>query len=71
VANYLGASNSDFLALRFAAMLKAAREFGLDQGAVNAIALRFDGRQPDLAGIAKALAEALLAHHALELPDAA
>ena len=58
-------------ALRFAAMLKAAREFGLDQSAVNAIALSVDARRPDIARIADELAEALLAHRPLEPPDAA
>jgi hypothetical protein len=35
-------------------MLKAARDFGLDQEAVNAVALRFDPREPDVAGVADA-----------------
>jgi hypothetical protein len=52
-------------------MLKAARDFGLDQGVVDAIALTFDARRPDVAPVAEALAEALLAHRPLELPDAA
>jgi hypothetical protein len=52
-------------------MLKAARDFGLDQAVVNAIALMFDGRRPDLAQVAEALAEALLVRRPLELPDAA
>ncbi len=52
-------------------MLKAARDFGLDQAVVNAIALRFDARRPDVAPIADALADALLARRPLELPDAA
>jgi hypothetical protein len=47
-------------ALRFAAMLKAARDFGLDDESVNAVALRFDAREPDLAGMADALADELL-----------
>jgi hypothetical protein len=71
VPNDSGATNLDFPALRFAAMLKAAHDFGLDQRVVNAIALRFDARRPDLAHVADALAEALLAHRPLELPDAA
>lgn len=70
MANDLGAANPDFPALRFAAMLKAARDFGLDQSVVNAIALRFDARRPDVAQTAEALAEALLARRPLELPDA-
>jgi hypothetical protein len=52
------------------AMLKAARDFGLDQGTVNAIALRFDPREPDIDGVVDALAAALLLRHALALPDA-
>jgi hypothetical protein len=52
-------------------MLKAARDFGLDQEIVNAIALKFDARRPDVAPIAEALAEALLARGPFELPDAA
>jgi hypothetical protein len=52
-------------------MLKAAREFGLDQRVVNAIALEFDARRPDLDQVAAALYQALLARRPLELPDAA
>lgn len=52
------------------AALKAARDFGLDQEAVNAVALNFDPREPDLAAIADALAAALLMQHKLGLPDA-
>jgi hypothetical protein len=52
-------------------MLKAACDFGLEQRVVNAIALRFDPRRPDLAQVAAALAEALLARDLLELPDTA
>jgi hypothetical protein len=71
VANYFRPTNPDFPALRFVAMLKAARDFGLDQAVVNVVALRFDARRPDLAQVAEALADALLAHRPLELPDAA
>lgn len=67
--NHLGAPNPDFAALRFAAMLKASRDFGLDQGVVNTIALRFDARRPDVAQVADALAHALLARR--PFPDAA
>jgi hypothetical protein len=67
----LGSANPDFQALRFAAMLKAARDFGLDQEVVNAISLIFDPRRPDLAQVSEALAEALLARSPLEVPDAA
>jgi putative NIF3 family GTP cyclohydrolase 1 type 2 len=38
---------------------------------VNAIALTFDAQRPDVAQIAEGLADALLAHHPLELPEAA
>ena len=61
----------DFSALRFAAMLKAARELRLEQGAINAVALRFDPRRPDIARAAEDLAEALLARRPFELPGAA
>jgi hypothetical protein len=71
VANDVDATNPDFPVLRFAAMLKAARDFGLDQRVVDAIAVGFDARRPDVARVADALAEAVLAHRALELPDAA
>ena len=71
MANDLGAVNLHFPALRFAAMLKAARDFGLDQQVVNAIALMSDPRRPDFAHLAETLAEALLARRPLELPDAA
>jgi hypothetical protein len=67
----LDATDPDFPVLRFAAMLRAARDLGLDQAAVNAIALRFDPGRPDLAQVAEALSDALLADHPLELPDAA
>ena len=49
-----------FPALRFMATLKAARDFGLDDRAVNAVALRFDARHPDLDGLAGALAAAIV-----------
>jgi hypothetical protein len=52
-------------------MLKAARDFGLDQEVVNAISLIFDPRRSDLAHVSEALAEALLARSPLEVPDAA
>jgi hypothetical protein len=60
---------SGFPALRFAAMLKAARDFGLEQEAVNAVALQFDPREPDLDGVADELAAALLRRNTLALPD--
>ena len=52
------------------AALKAARDFGLDQRAVNAIALRFDPREPDVDEVAEALTAGLLQQNALALPDA-
>jgi hypothetical protein len=52
------------------AALKAARDFGLDQEAVNAVALRFDPHEPDVDAVADALATALLQQHKLGLPDA-
>jgi hypothetical protein len=52
-------------------MLKAARDFGLDQKVANAISLVYDPRRPDLAQAAEALAEALLARGAFEVPDTA
>jgi hypothetical protein len=64
------ARRSGFPALRFMAALKAARDFGLDQEAVNAVALRFDPRKPDVEGVADALAAILLRQHKLGLPDA-
>ena len=69
MANDSSDADTEFPALRFAAMLKAARDFGLDQTIVNRIALSFDVRSPDLAWIAEALTGALLAHRPLELPD--
>jgi hypothetical protein len=50
-------------------MLKAARDFGLQQTIVNAIALTFDPRRPELARVADALADALLARRPLEALD--
>ena len=47
-------------ALRFMATLKAARDFGLDDDSVNAIALRYDARRPDLDATAGALAAAIV-----------
>jgi hypothetical protein len=64
-----GNTNPHSSALRFAAMIKAARDFGLDQGAVNAVALTFDPRRPDLPRVAEGLAEALLARRPLGVLD--
>jgi hypothetical protein len=52
------------------ATLKAARDFGLDQSTVNAIALRFDPREPDVDEVADALTAGLIRQNKLELPDA-
>lgn len=65
----LDVANTHFQALRFAATLKAARDFGLDQQVVNAIALMFDPRRPDFARVAEALADALLARGPLQVSD--
>lgn len=51
--------------LRFMAMLKAARDFGLDQRSIDAVAVRFDPRRPDLDGLAGALAAALMRRRTL------
>jgi hypothetical protein len=58
-------------ALRFAAMLRAAREFGLDPSSVDRISLMFNPRRSNLAEVGEALADALLAQRPLEIPDAA
>jgi hypothetical protein len=58
-----------FPGLRFAAALKAARDFGLDQRTVDAIALQVDPRRPDLDRLAGELAAALR-RRARALPDA-
>jgi hypothetical protein len=60
-----------FTALRFAAMLRAAREFGLEPSSVDRISLMFDPRRSNLAEVGEALAEALLAQCPLVIPDAA
>jgi hypothetical protein len=52
-------------------MLKAARDFGLEQPIVDAIALTFDPRWPDLAQVAEALTDALLARGPLGALDTA
>ena len=57
-----------FHVLGFMATLKAARDFGLDPQAANAIALRFDPRRCDRHDIADALATALLEAGAVRVP---
>jgi hypothetical protein len=62
-SGYSGTVRSDveprFPGLRFIACLKAARDFGLDQRTLNAIALEVDPRRPDLDRLAGDLAGAL------------
>jgi hypothetical protein len=60
----------DFPVLRFMAMLKAARDLGLEQHTADAVALSFDPRRPDVGHIADTLASALLQQGALAVPDA-
>jgi len=60
---------SSFPALRLAAMLKAASDFGLDQPTLNGIALRYDPRRPDLDWLAGKLTDALQ-ERTLAVPDA-
>ena len=50
-------------------MIKAARDFGLEQEVVNAVALTFDPRCPDLSTVAESLAGALLARRPLRVMD--
>jgi hypothetical protein len=68
VSSDFDAAHSRFPGLRLMAMLKAARDFGLDQESINAIALRFDPRRPDLDEIAGALTDELLRRRAVALP---
>jgi len=70
VSSGFDARRSGFPALRLMATLKAARDFGLGQMAVNAIAVHFDPREPDVDVVADALAAALLRRNTLALPDA-
>jgi hypothetical protein len=58
-----------FPALRLMATLKAARDFGLDERTLDAIALRIDPRRPDLDRLARELAGALR-RRTLAIPDA-
>jgi hypothetical protein len=51
------------------ATLKAARDFGLDQRSLNAIALQADPRCPDVDDVAGELAAALC-RRAVVIPDA-
>lgn len=58
-----------FPVLSLMATLKAARDFGLDQRSLDAAALRFDPRRPDLDGVAGDLADALC-RRTVVIPDA-
>ena len=71
MANDPNRKRSRAAALHFAASLKAARDFGLDQASINAIALGFDPQRPDLDRVTGALAHALLVKRPLPSPDAA
>lgn len=53
-----------FPVLRFVATLKATRDLGLDPQALNAVALQFDPRKPDLDGVADELAAPASTEHA-------
>ena len=70
MASDFDARQSGVPALRFMAVLKAAADFGLDQETLNAVAVRFDPREPDLDGVVDALAAALLRAQTMALPDA-
>lgn len=64
MAGDLDPGGSRFPALRFMAALKAARDFGLDDEAANAVALRHDPRHGDLDALAGALAAAIVQQRA-------
>ena len=57
-----------FHVLRFMATLKAARDFGLEPDAANAIALRFDPRRRDVDHLVDALTAALVERGAVNVP---
>lgn len=61
---------SRFRVLRFAAAMRAAREFGLDQATVNAIALDLDPTGCNVGRLIDLLAIALVDKDALRLPQA-
>ena len=54
--------------LRYLAILKAARDFGVPQPEIEAVAGRFDPRRPRCAQVADALADLVLARAAAALP---
>ena len=58
-----------FPALRFMIALKAAREFGLADEHADAIALRFDAREPHCEHLVDALATALVKQGAVTIPE--
>lgn len=51
----------DHAVLRYLAILKAARDFGLGQAEIEAVAGPFDPRRPRCAELADALADLVLA----------
>lgn len=53
--------------LHYLAIMKAAREFGLGDADIEAVAGRFDARQPRCAELADAFADLILARSAI--PD--
>jgi hypothetical protein len=57
-----------FHVLRFMRTLKAARDFGLDADAADAIALRFDPRAATFEHLVDDLAAALVERGAVEVP---
>jgi hypothetical protein len=61
--------SSGFPVLSLMATLKAARDFGLDQRSLDAIALQFDPRHPDIDLVAGELAAALCRRTGV-IPDA-
>jgi hypothetical protein len=54
--------------LRYLAILRAARDLGLAQRDIEAVAGRFDARRPRCDELAGALAELLLARRPLTVP---
>jgi hypothetical protein len=60
-----------FHVLGFMATLKAAREFGLDADAANAIALRFDPRHASFDHLVDELTAALVRRGAVDVPGCA
>ena len=63
--------HSTFHVMGFMASLKAARDFGLEPSAADAIALRLDPREADVEHLVDALATALVDGGTLRVPDTA